>query len=169
MSEGILNVPQSPGKKGRWIENHYLPTSPVLVTPQEQAKFIEILHENRGFVTIAAKKYGVCQRSVTRKMVEFPDFAIAVQNVRVFFEAQVLDQLEEISENCALDKKNITERIFQMNALNPGKYRPRQTNIQATSIHVSYGFQSPVAIDRKPEKRVKGAEVKANFTVETPK
>ena len=168
MPESMLSVTKYPGKKGRWIENRYLPTSLVLVTSEEQSKFLEILTDKR-YLETAARAYGVCKRSVLRKMVEFPEFGAAVNLIRDNHRDIVRIELEAISENQAMIPKNVTERIFQLNAKDPDQYRPRQTNIQATSIHVSYGFQSPVAIDRKPEKRVKGAEVKANLTVETPK
>ena len=74
-------------------------------------------------------------------------------------EDTVLIDLEIISETQAKRPKNTTERIFQLNALDSAKYRPKQVNIAAASVHVTIGW-SPPALREKSK-----AEVKADYAI----
>ena len=164
MSESIEIVGKSEPKKdfygrpGVWRDNVYLPTAPVLDTHEKQQEFIEILTDKR-YLSLACKEFGICTRSVQRMMTKNPQFAEAVGLIRQMHEDTVLIDLEIISETQAKLPKNTTERIFQLNALDSAKYRPKQVNIAATSVHVTIGW-APPALREKGKK-----EVQADYAI----
>ncbi len=105
-------------------------------------KFLSYLVSHNGFISHAAKEMGFFPASVRFAMKGDPAFAQAVQSIREGFVAERLDGLEKTSFEQAAKPGNITERIFQLKAHDPAKYRDR-VNQQNTQVNVVVSGTSP--------------------------
>tara|TARA_R110002072_G_scaffold302358_1_gene484902 strand:- start:422 stop:913 length:492 start_codon:yes stop_codon:yes gene_type:complete len=105
-------------------------------------KFLSYLVAHNGFISHAAKEMGFFPASVRFAMKGDPAFAQAVQSIREGFVAERLDGLEKTSFEQAAKPGNITERIFQLKAHDPAKYRDR-VNQQNTQVNVVVSGTSP--------------------------
>ena len=92
-------------------------------------KFLAYLVANNGFISHAAKEMGYFPQSVRFAMKGDPAFQQAVKEIQQGFLTDRLDELEKLSFTQAGKAGNVTERIFQLKAHDPGKYRDR-TNQQ---------------------------------------
>lgn len=108
----------------------------------KKKEFIKLLVEHNGFITSAAKELGYFPASVRFAMKGDPAFSQAVKAIQEGFVTERLDALEKLSYTQALKPGNVTERIFQLKAHDPGKYRDR-VNQQNTQINVSVSGTSP--------------------------
>jgi len=109
---------------------------------EKKAKFLTYLVANNGFVTPAAKEMGYFPASVRFAMKCDPAFSQAVQEIQQGFMTERLDELEKLSYTQAAKAGNVTERIFQLKAHDPGKYRDR-VNLQNTQVNVMVSGTSP--------------------------
>lgn len=105
-------------------------------------KFLTYLVANNGFITPAAKEMGYFPASVRFAMKGDPAFQQAVKAIQDGFMTERLDELEKLSYTQAGKPGNVTERIFQLKAHNPGKYRDR-VNQQNTQVNVVVSGTSP--------------------------
>lgn len=105
-------------------------------------KFLTYLVANNGFITPAAKEMGYFPASVRFAMKADPAFQQAVKAIQDGFMTERLDELEKLSYTQAGKPGNVTERIFQLKAHNPGKYRDR-VNQQNTQVNVMVSGTSP--------------------------
>lgn len=132
-----------PGHQVRRRSNRYIPTAPVLSTPEEKLVFIKLLQECDGYEVRAAEKFGCSTRTVRRRKSEDPEFAKAVEEVRWERDQRNLADLATLSLERARDPKNVTERIFNLNALDPGKYRPKPQAPQLPPLTINFGVRIP--------------------------
>lgn len=134
-----------PGKAIRYKENRYIHTAPVLRTPEEKELFLDILRKNGGYLTLAAAEFGCSPDTLERRRIEDPEFAYACTTIKRHYEQQVLTNIEKFSREVALsDKQKTTERAIHLNALDPAKYRPRQSGQGNVAIQINFGgFQVP--------------------------
>ncbi len=124
-------------------------------------KFISLL-EGVGGNTVAAAELIERDFSVVYKaQKDYPDLAHAVAEIKGRVDQQTLERLEARSVKNADDDKNTTERIFQLNALNSPKYRPKAGGTQVTAINITLGVQVPKSPDFS-----QAVEVPAAATVE---
>ena len=105
-------------------------------------EFLSYLVANNGFISHAAKEMGFFPALVRFAMKGDPAFAQAVQSIREGFVAERLDGLEKTSFEQAAKPGNVTERIFQLKAHDPTKYRDR-VNQQNTQVNVVVSGTSP--------------------------
>tara|TARA_R100000654_G_scaffold15425_1_gene32797 strand:+ start:268 stop:831 length:564 start_codon:yes stop_codon:yes gene_type:complete len=105
-------------------------------------KFLTYLVANNGFISHAAKEMGYFPQSVRFAMKGDPAFQQAVKEIQQGFLTDRLDELEKLSFTQAGKAGNVTERIFQLKAHDPGKYRDR-TNQQNTQVNVMVSGTSP--------------------------
>ena len=87
-----------------------------------------------------------------------------MQEIRDSFDQDLLCDLEDISADHAKIPSAVTERIFQLNALNPAKYRPRQAGSGNVAIQINFGgFQVPKF------QRSRSRQVEAHYEVQSSK
>ena len=108
----------------------------------KKKQFLTHLVANNGFVTLAAKEMGYFPASVRFAMKGDPAFRQAISTIQDGFLTERLDQLEKLSFTQAAKAGNVTERIFQLKAHAPNKYRDR-TNQQNTQVNVMVSGTSP--------------------------
>ena len=109
---------------------------------QKKNKFLKYLVANNGFITPAAKEMGYFPASVRFAMKCDPAFMQAIQTIQDGFMTERLDALEKLSYTQANKPGNVTERIFQLKAHNPAKYRDR-VGQQNTQVNVMVSGTSP--------------------------
>jgi len=131
-----------PGKQ-QWKENRLIPTQKILDTFEAQQKFIDLLIENEGFLTLSAKSFGCSLRTIERRMVEYPDFADAVRTVKKHYDQALQEELEAISYEHARKPASVTQRIFLLNSLDPGRYRPKPVAPAPQALNITWGFRIP--------------------------
>ena len=85
---------------------------------------------------------GYFPASVRFAMKGDPAFKQAIDTIKDGFLTERLDQLEKLSFTQAAKAGNVTERIFQLKAHAPDKYRDR-TNQQNTQVNVMVSGTSP--------------------------
>ena len=127
-----------------WKENRYIPTNPAkLATVAQRTEFLRLLVEKR-YLVWAAPVFGCSIRTVYRRMAEDSEFAIAVEDSVTYREETLLARIEAVSEEEALKAGRNTDRIVQLNALAPGKYRRQDRGVQvATQVNITLGYQPP--------------------------
>ena len=113
----------------------YLPNPPKLLADQRQ-NFLDILKEKDGNITATAKVLDVSKRTIYRRMAEDQEFKRSVELVRWECDEEFVDALEAVSRKCALEEKNVRERLAQLKANMPHKYRERGHPFQ-TLINVT--------------------------------
>lgn len=108
----------------------------------KKKQFLHQLVACDGFITVAAKEMGYFHGSVRFAMTSDPAFSQAVKAIQKGFLTERLDALEKLSYTQALKPGNTTERIFQLKAHDPDKYRERQRQ-QNTQVNVTISGTSP--------------------------
>ena len=108
----------------------------------KKKQFLHQLVACNGFITTAAQEMGYFHGSVRLAMQSDPAFSQAVKAIQNGFLTERLDALEKLSYTQALKAGNITERIFQLKAHAPEKYRERQRQ-QNTQVNVMISGTSP--------------------------
>jgi len=140
-------VPSQPNNRTPVKKNNpYLPNEPKkLVTQQQKEQFLEILGrpEVHGYVSVACKIAKIGRTTAYERMKDDSHFASAVTSVRDKFEEDTLVELEQLSEMRAKDPKATTERIFQLNALRPEKYKPKPQAPQLPALTINFGVRIP--------------------------
>lgn len=110
--------------------------------PTKKKQFLHQLVACDGFISVAAREMGYYHNSVRFAMIQDPAFSQAVKAIQKGFLAERLDSLEKLSFTQALKPGNTTERIFQLKAHAPDKYRERQRQ-QNTQVNVTVSGTSP--------------------------
>ena len=130
--------------KPPWKENPYLPTYPrKLATIEQREQFLAILREKK-YIVWAADEIGVSRMTVHRRMAEDVDFAAAVGQIIAWREERMLAKIEAVSEVEAVKEGRNGDRMMQLNALAPGKYKRDAKGVQqATQINIVIGFTPP--------------------------
>lgn len=131
--------------------------------PEWGAAFLAILPEVNGNLVSAAEAVGRTLTTVCRARLEYLDLAKGISDIKAVVDTDRLERLEDRSASLADDPKNTTERIFQLNALRPERYRPRAGGNQLTSINITLGVQVPKSPDFS-----QAAEVPVAATVSEP-
>jgi len=114
----------------------------VRFTEDKKDAFLKTMVECHGFPSIAANKMGYYYGSIQYAMKNDPQFAQAVDVLRKSFNQERLDGLEKLSYEQASEGKNTAERIFQLKALDPHKYRDRMQN-NNTQVNVMVAGITP--------------------------
>ena len=114
----------------------------VRFTEDKKDAFLKTMVDCHGFPSIAANKMGYYYGSVQYAMKNDPQFAQAVDVLRKSFNQERLDGLEKLSYEQASEGKNTAERIFQLKALDPHKYRDRMQN-NNTQVNVMVAGITP--------------------------
>ena len=126
-----------------WRENPYLPTQPLLRDPETKALYLAKLRELRYEIR-AAHAVGVSLRTVQRRKIEDPDFAVAVDHVVMEQEAEDLAKIEPVSISEAVKPGRNSDRLKQLDALAPAKYRRKDGGVQvATQVNIVLGYTPP--------------------------
>lgn len=115
--------------------------------PEWGPAFLAILPEVNGNLVAAAEAVGRTLSLICKARNKYPDLARAIGEIKGVVDTDRLERLEAKSAKLADDDKNTTERIFQLNALRPDRYRPRSGGIQATAINITMGISIPKAPD----------------------
>lgn len=110
--------------------------------PEMKEEFLQELANNGGFITIAESSLGYYQGCANYYRKADALFDQAVGAIKGYYDEARLDELEKLSCLQASQKQNITERIFQLKALHPEKYRDKQPT-QATQINVMVSGTNP--------------------------
>lgn len=105
-------------------------------------EYLQHLGDCGGYITLAAKNMGFTHTSVGYAMKTDALFEQAVRAIQDYHQQERLDSLEELSVNQAKKAGCTTERIFQLKALNPHKYRDRSPQ-QATQINLMVSGTNP--------------------------
>jgi len=108
----------------------------------KKEQYLQYLGDVGGYITLAAKKMGFNHVSVNYAMKNDALFEQAVRAIKDYHQEERLDALEELSINQAKKPGCTTERIFQLKALNPHKYRDRSPQ-QATQINLIVSGTNP--------------------------
>jgi len=118
---------------------------PVLSTAEDFIRFLKILQDKKqkGFLSLAAKVYHVSLSTVQRRLSSNPEFKMAVDSVRQAWHQRRLDQLERLSFDESLKTENVRERLFQLQAHDPAKYRNDRNSVAVGAIQVSFGYTIP--------------------------
>jgi len=114
----------------------------VRFTDDKKDAFLKTMVDCHGFPSIAANKMGFYYGSIQHAMKNDPQFAQAVDVLRKSFNQERLDGLEKLSYEQASEAKNTAERIFQLKALDPHKYRDRMQN-NNTQVNVMVAGITP--------------------------
>ena len=101
------------------------PLLPKKGMPKWGSDYLDALHRAEGVLTAAAGLIGKDYSTTYKARLAYPDFAKAVDEITGECDSRHLSELEHISMTQAMKPGNVTERIFQLNALKPEKYRPR--------------------------------------------
>ena len=129
--------------------------------PKWGPAFLAILPEVNGNLVSAAEAVGRSLSIVCRARNEYPDLAKGINGIKTVVDTDRLERLEARSARLADDDKNTVERIFQLNALRPDRYRPRAGGNQLTSINITMGVSVP-----KPPDFSQAQEIPASVTME---
>lgn len=134
------------------------------IRPEQYPDVIQALVDGEGWIERAAKALNLHRATIYRVMGKDGAFRDAVYAVQDMFRRHRLEKMEVISTDEALDPKNVRERIFQLGAHDPGKYRSKQ-QVGPTSINIQFGFQLPKFASTPVGKPVKDhlAEVDADY------
>ena len=114
----------------------------IRFTDDKKDAFLKTMVDCHGFPSIAANKMGFYYGSIQYAMKNDPLFAQAVDVLRKSFNQERLDGLEKLSYEQASEGKNTAERIFQLKALDPQKYRDRMHNTN-TQVNVMVAGITP--------------------------
>ena len=130
--------------------------------PEWGDEYLRAIEECEGNLVAATEMIGKSFTTTYKAKRDYPALAQAIQGIKARFEDYFLNALEHISLQRAMDPTgNPTERIFQLNALDSPKYRPKPGGNQLTSIHITYGVSVP-----GPPNFSQAQEVPASITVE---
>lgn len=140
----LTDVAVKPSSPPAWKDNPYLPTHPTLLrSPEEKALFLVKVKELKYNIR-AAHALGYSVRLVQRRMVEDIEFALAVDAIHRDREMELYNDIEEVSEREALKEGRNSDRLKQLDALGPEKYRRKDVGVQvATQINITLGYQPP--------------------------
>jgi hypothetical protein len=105
-------------------------------------QYLQYLGDCGGYITLAAKNMGFVHSTVNYAMKSDFLFEQAVRAIKDYHMEERLDTLEDLSVNQAKKAGCTTERIFQLKALNPHKYRDRAPQ-QATQINLIVSGTNP--------------------------
>jgi hypothetical protein len=139
----------------------YIPIPVVLKNKKEQSKYIKLLMKNKGKIYPAAKAYGISYQSVYNRMETDPDFRLAVREAQDLIRKEYAEKLEAVSEEEALDPKNVAERKTQMKAKMPEIYNPHK-NWSSQITKINFTSTSIMIDDRGDPYAVTPEEAKAN-------
>ena len=116
------------------------PVSPEL--PAWAPDYLDALLLVRGNKGRAADLAGISRMKAFRAEVDSPDFERAVTDARRVAEIGTLSELEAISLDNAIDNKQaVAERMFQLKAHDPQRYREKTVGTGRTSVRLVYGFK----------------------------
>lgn len=125
------------------------PISPNIPQPKKgmprwAPDYLKALEQTQGALTAAAKLVSLTYSAVYKARRAYPDFDKAVAEIKAEWDSKHLDELEEISIIQAKKPGCMTERFFNMKALNPSRYRDtRQLALQSGPINIILGFTPP--------------------------
>jgi len=112
--------------------------------PKWASAYLEALEQTQGVLTAAAKLINLTYSAVYKARRAYPDFDNVVTEIKAEWDSKHLDELEEISIVQAKKPGCMTERFFNMKALNPSKYRDtRQQGLQVGPVNILIGFTPP--------------------------
>ena len=131
-------------------------------------RFISVLADVEGNTVAAAELIERDFSVVYRAWQDYPDLAKAVAEIKGRADKQNLDILEALSVEQAKDPANKVERIFQLNALNSPKYRPKGDASQVTAISITVGVSVPRAPTFSQEAEIPAAATVSEPTSEEP-
>lgn len=114
----------------------------VNFSDDKKEEFLKTMVDCNGFPSIAAKKMGFYYGSIQYAMKKDPMFSQAIDVLRKSFTQERLDGLEEMSFTQAAKAGCTTERIFQLKAHDPDKYRDKQQNTN-TQVNVMVSGITP--------------------------
>ena len=125
-----------------------VPTSSVVQAlagknlPAWGLEYLEALEKTRGAKKKAAELIGLSYSAVHKAGLSHPDLDDAIRQIRALYDDQNLDELGNLSMLQAMKPGNITERIFNLKALDPSRYRD---HAQPTTpvINIVMGFTIP--------------------------
>ena len=105
--------------------------------------YLEALSECRGRALDAAKAMNMSHSTVWKSRQKYPEFEKAYQEIKGVWNDAVLEGLEARSIDEAMNK-SVADRIFQLKALNPPKYREKQQLLQVGgNINIILGYEPP--------------------------
>jgi len=110
--------------------------------PKWGPQYLEALHRCSGVKTRAAVLIGLSYSAVYRAALSYTEFGDAVDKVKALWDDKNLAALEEVSMIQAMKPGNITERIFNLKALNPNKYREKVVPGPG-KLNIVFGFTIP--------------------------
>ena len=105
-------------------------------------EYLEALEKTGGAKKKAAELIGLSYSAVHKAGLSHPDLDDAIRRIRARWDDQHLAELEGLSMSQALKPGNITERIFNMKALDPSRYRDHAQPTTPT-INIVMGFTIP--------------------------
>ena len=111
--------------------------------PEWAPDYLGALSRAEGVLTRATQLIGKDYSTTYKARLAYPDFAKAVDEIRGESDSRHFSELENISIIQAMKPGNITKRIINLKALNPGKYREKKTAQFNAPIHITFGFQMP--------------------------
>ena len=128
--------------------------------PKWAPAYLKALPKVEGVLTAAAKLVNLTYSAVYKARRAYPDFDKVVTEIKAEWDSKHLDELEEISIVQAKKPGCMTERFFNMKALNPSKYREKQQALQVAPVNILIGFTPPKHIGMDKSKEIKAdAEV----------
>lgn len=109
--------------------------------PEWGPEYLIALDKAEGHLLKASKMIGKSYSTTYKaRMAESGLFFNAVAKITDQWDSRHLAELEEVSMTQAKKPGNITERLFNMKALNPGKYREKATPMSPV-INITVGYQ----------------------------
>lgn len=89
------------------------------------SEFFVLLDKNEGNIVVSCREMSppISYQSAKHAMRTIPDFNRVAQFLRQMGDEMRLGHLEDISRTQAEEPKNVAERMFQLKALDPSRYR----------------------------------------------
>ena len=122
--------------------NNMIPARPEKGMPVWATEYLIALDKAEGYLAKAAKMIGKSYSTTYKARLANADFFNVVEKMKAEWDSRHLAELEEISMTQAKKPGNVTERIFNMKALNPAKYRDKTMHSNTGGkITIVYGFE----------------------------
>ena len=125
----------------------FIPIGKAFQSIEDIGVFLLKVDDFKGRWALACKELGISTYAVKKLFKEKPEYRQMVERMRSHHQELYYQKLEQKSERNAEEDHRVTERIFQLNALNPAKYKPKNVggvtnNIQINTTSLQIGDRS---------------------------
>ena len=116
--------------------------SPLKGMPLWGPDFIAAMVQAEGYKIKAAGLIGMSYKGVYDALIRYPELSQAVDRIRAYYDSQHLAELEDLSITQALKPGCTIERLFQLKAHDPQRYREK-SQPGMVNFQINFGFPTP--------------------------